>query len=60
LDRSELRAGANAPADGQALRVDFVEIGSDISPTECLPTASNMSCTVTCCHGIAGKNPNRH
>ena len=36
-----------APADGQATCSSSSRSASDISPTECLPTASNMSCTVT-------------
>ena len=37
-----------APAEGHATRSISSRSSSDIAPTECLPTASNMSCTVTC------------
>ena len=36
-----------APADGQATCSISSRSSSDSEPTECLPTASNMSCTVT-------------
>ena len=36
-----------APADGQATCSISSRSASDMSPTECLPTASNMSWTVT-------------
>ena len=36
-----------APADGQACCSSVSRSASDIWPTECLPTASNTSCTVT-------------
>jgi hypothetical protein len=46
----------HAPAEGQATCSSSVRSSSDISPTECLPTASKMSWTVT---GLPRNEPGR-
>ena len=45
-----------APAEGQATCSNSSRSASDMAPTECLPTASNTSCTVT---GLPLKVPGR-